>query len=422
MVLTYYRYPMGAGETRLLCSVQADLPWPKVEPCLAAGELLYYLFSRPYMGGRASYALSDARLCGEVREGLHWLDSSSLVSAAPQDDFLAAAIAERRVRAVNMSHPRWQALLQLRHRRPVRVHILALGDVGATVAMGLKLLGAPDIAVIGLYDREESLVKRWCTELSQVAAATDYWQLPRVEPVAPADLFACDLFLFCASKAVPPLGSGGDVRMAQYAANRLIVAEYARMARQQHFAGKFIVVSDPVDPLCREAFLASNRNEDGVFDGQGLFAEQVIGCGLGVMYARAAAVAAEQPQLQYFFTEGRAYGPHGQDLVIADSVLQYQEEVSAYLTEQAVTANLRLRQIGFKPFIAPALSSAALTILAMLRGQWHDSSFCLGGIWFGARNRYGVSGGEAECLALPRPLYQRLERAYTNLWQLACEE
>ena len=33
--------------------------------------------------------------------------------------------------------------------------------------------------------------------------------------------------------------------------------------------------------------------------------------------------------------------------------------------------NLRVRELGFKPYIAPGLSSAAVSILQLLRGQVH---------------------------------------------------
>ena len=47
------------------------------------------------------------------------------------------------------------------------------------------------------------------------------------------------------------------------------------------------MVSDPVDPLCKAAFLASSKNEQGELDYMGLAPEQVKGYGLGVMNARA---------------------------------------------------------------------------------------------------------------------------------------
>ena len=95
--------------------------------------------------------------------------------------------------------------------------------------------------------------------------------LPEVDIVKPEDLFKCDMFIFVASKGIPPVGSGvKDVRMYQFEANSAIVAGYARQARRENFKGLFAVVSDPVDPLAKTAYLESNKNEAGEFDGLGL--------------------------------------------------------------------------------------------------------------------------------------------------------
>ena len=107
--------------------------------------------------------------------------------------------------------------------------------------------------------------------------------------------------------------------MAQFGANRPLVEDYARQARQAGFRGLFIVLSDPVDPLCKAAYLASNQGPDGQWDGQGLRAEQIQGFGLGVMNARAAYFAKQDPRFRSFLLDGRSYGPHGQGLVIANS-------------------------------------------------------------------------------------------------------
>ncbi|MFR1616507.1 MAG: hypothetical protein ACLSUM_03795 [Dysosmobacter welbionis] len=42
------------------------------------------------------------------------------------------------------------------------------------------------------------------------------------------------------------------------------------------------------------------------------------------------------------------------------------------------TANLRIRELGFKPYVAPAISSGAMQLLLTLRRSWHCSSVALG--------------------------------------------
>ena len=176
------------------------------------------------------------------------------------------------------------------------------------------------------------------------------------------------------------------------------------------------MVSDPVDALARAAWQASNTDENGNFDGKGLRPEQVQGYGLGVMNARAAYYAKRQPELfGDFLTEGRAFGPHGQDLVIANSIANYDDERSRALTKLAVTANMEMRALGYKPYVAPALSSGAISILLTLRGEWHYGAVYFGGIYMGCRTRYTAVGLETEVLDMPAALFERIRQAEAGL-------
>ena len=112
------------------------------------------------------------------------------------------------------------------------------------------------------------------------------------------------------------------------------------MAREKKFGGLFCVVSDPVDPLAREAFTASNADENGKFDGLGLLPEQIQGFGLGVMHARGAYYAEKDARYADFLREGRAFGPHGTGLVLANSISRYDDERSRELTQLAIAANM----------------------------------------------------------------------------------
>ena len=141
-----------------------------------------------------------------------------------------------------------------------RVHLLALGDVGSTLAMGLRLLGGDVISALGICDLREGVPQRWEFELNQINIPGE-GRFPPVEIVDMDHILDCDVFLFCASRFVPDTAvKSGDVRMAQYALNRPLVAGYARMAREKGFQGMFCVVSDPVDQLCRAALTESNRD------------------------------------------------------------------------------------------------------------------------------------------------------------------
>ena len=403
----YYTY-----DGRTLCSAGA-LPYPEISALPETGEVLW-VFHRPPLSGRDTFPVTDPAQLTE-REGVASLCAAPGPEGLPRE--LTDAIRAGRVRAVNLAHPRFEELTApLPRPEKVRVNLLALGDVGSTLLMGLRLMGGDVISSVGICDLREGVAQRWEFELNQIQLPGPYDALPPVEIVSPEQLFDGDAFLFCASRFVPDTAvKTGDVRMAQYRLNRELAALYARKARQARYRGLFCVVSDPVDPLCRAVLTESNRAPSGEMDYQGLFSHQVRGFGLGVMNARAAYYARKDPRFASFLTEGRSFGPHGEDLVIANSIRNYDDALSRRLTEQAVRANLRMRELGFKPYVAPALSSGALSLLLCLRGQWHCSSTYLDGVFMGARNRVLPTGTELERLPLPRQLQDRLQTTMDRL-------
>lgn len=334
------------------------------------------------------------------------------------DETVRQAIADGRLTALNTARPGWEETIRRSFRSgKQRVNILAIGDVGSTLLTGLKLLGGDTISSIGICDLSDQITARWEFEMGQINLPWNYDLFPEVEVVSPENLFDCDMFVFVASKGIPPVGSQvKDVRMAQFEANAGIVKHYARMAREKGFRGLWCAVSDPVDPLAKTAYLESNRDENGVFDGKGLRPEQVQGFGLGVMNARAAYFAKRDPKLASFLSEGRSFGPHGTGLFIANSIDNYDEELSQELTHLTVTANLKMREIGFKPYVAPALSSGALSLLLTLRGEWHCGSVFLDGVYMGVKNRYTPAGVETELLPrIPDPLFAHIREAAEHL-------
>ena len=255
-----------------LCSREV-LALPALHALPEAGEVLFG-FHRTPGAGRDTFPVTAPSLL-TAEEGV-----STLVTAEePETDpALAAVIAAGRMRAVNLAHPRQEELLPpLRRRERVRVNLLALGDVGSTLLMGLRLLGGDVIDSVGICDVRENVPQRWEMELNQIVSPEGE-RSPPVEIVSPEEVFDGDVFLFCASRFVPDTSvTSGDVRMAQYQVNRELAVRYARMARQRRYGGMFCVVSDPVDPLCRAVLEESNRDETGRWDGGGLFSHQVRG-------------------------------------------------------------------------------------------------------------------------------------------------
>ena len=399
---------------KILASDRSDLPYTPGTP--RAGEPIYYLVEGDPILGRGSFKVNAP---GQLLapHSLEVLDESRL----PQlelDAPLASALEEGQLTAVNTARLGWESILtSTPNTGKKRVHILAIGDVGSTLLTGLKLLGGDVISTIGICDLSDQITARWEFEMGQINLPWDYNAFPDVEVVKPENLFDCDVFVFVASKGIPPVGSQvKDVRMAQFENNAAIVKTYARMARKANFQGLWCAVSDPVDPLAKTAYLESNKDEDGNWDGRGLRPEQVQGYGLGVMNARAAYFAKKDEKLSSFLTEGRSFGPHGTGLFIANSIENYNEEISQELTHKTVTANLVMREIGFKPYVAPALSSGALSILLTLRGEWHCGSVFLDGIFMGCKNRYTPAGVETELLPhIPDPLFAHIQEAADHL-------
>lgn len=438
-----YYYIIG---DKICCSFNGNLSYERAE-MPHPGTPLTFLFEREPGTGRESFKVNSPLLLFQEAENVSWLSSRKLEaqaetmkkklaestekaagsgaseSGAPAkmncelDEAVKAAIDQGMMRAVNRLHPDFETILAEKPQKTKkRVHVLAIGDVGSTLLTGLHLLGGDCISSIGICDISDKVTARWEFEENQIAYPWAYDALPEVDVVKPEDLFQCDVFVFVASKGIPPVGSGvKDVRMYQFENNSKIVAQYARQARAEHFKGLFAVVSDPVDPLAKTAWLESNKDENGILDLKGLRPEQVQGFGLGVMNARAAYYAKRDGRFSQFLTEGRSFGPHGQDLVIADSIENYNDELSKELTQLTVTANLHMRAIGFKPFIAPAYSSGAISLILMMRGEWHCGSVFMGGIFMGVKNRYTEYGLETEILPLPDALYERIVTAEENL-------
>ena len=146
---------------------------------------------------------------------------------------------------LNTAFPRAMALapsLLAPKQKDLQLTLVGLGDVGGQLLTALKLLG-DEIDEIGIYDPNDALVDRYVLELNQILDR----ETPRIVRRSPADLFDCDLFLFTASRGVPPVGAAGDVRMLQFEKNRDMLRAYAKQARSSGFRGLFCQISDPVD-------------------------------------------------------------------------------------------------------------------------------------------------------------------------------
>lgn len=385
---------------------------PEAEAVRAPFAPLVFLVRRDGLKSRGHFAIDD------LSELIEPEDTAALLPAqtrtlSPELETLRPFVRAHGASVLNLSFSRAFSVLSAQKKsKALRVTLVGLGDVGGNVLAALKLLGA-ELSELAIYDPDESRCRRYELELNQVLSP-DGLPRPRVTIADPARLFDCDLFLFTASRGVPPVGTQiADVRMAQYRSNAALLKPYARAARESGFTGLFCQISDPVDHLSRSVFLQSNQKETGEFDFAGLLPEQVQGFGLGVMAARCAYYAR---QLGLDEDALRVYGPHGQGLVCANCCGEgYDAVISAELTGKTRTANLRVRELGFKPYLAPALSSAAASLLRLVRGQEHYGAVPLGGAYFGCVSRMTRFGPELRREALAPALRAELEKTYAAL-------
>lgn len=378
-------------------------------------DMVYMLNELDPLKSRRSFSVSDPSLAFLDREGLELLLEPK-VNPSPMPRWLISKIKSRQVTSINTAYPSWQDVLHYSTPSGWRINIAGLGDVGGILCSGLRLMGDESISKIGLYDIDDNKIKRWVSEVGQILPPFCSRELPEVSGITENEIFDCDMFVFCVSVGVPPIGSEKrDVRLAQFEGNSRVIKTYAKKAREHKFKGIFAVVSDPVDLLCKVVFNESNTNDDSIMDFKGLSPEQIRGYGLGVMNGRAAYYAKQNADTLHYLKEGRVFGPHGKGLIVADSIENYDEDLSLYLTEKVQNANLAVRAAGFKPYIAPALSSGSLSIISTIKGEWHYSATFMGGVFMGSKNRFDKSGIELERLDIPKPLWKRLENTFESL-------
>ncbi|WMM25931.1 lactate dehydrogenase [Tissierella sp. MB52-C2] len=387
-----------------------------LEEEISPKDFIYFLNPMNPINSRKSFSISSPSLLFLKEEGLNILQLDSKDYPPYIPSWIIDKINDRKVTSINTSYPNWQDLLHKPIKKKWKLNLVALGDVGSTLLIGLRLLGGECIDTIGIYDRNINRLKRWEYELNQIRRPFDELAFPKVISLEEDDLFDCDMFIFCASKGIPPVGSDiADVRMAQFKSNSEIISEYSKLARERNFQGIFAVVSDPVDLLCKVAFLESNKDNEGNMDFKGLSSDQIIGYGLGVMNGRACFYAEQSGEMVHYIEEGRVFGPHGEGLIVADSIKNYNAEISNYLTDKTVNANKEVRGFGYKPFVAPSLSSGALSIIATINSDWFYGSTYMREVYMGSKCRLLPSGIEVEQLDLPNELFSKIQETYNKL-------
>lgn len=275
-------------------------------------------------------------------------------------------------------------------REGKRVALIGLGRVGGTAATTLASLASrrSGIRELLISDCDAANENRWQLELQAIAEWHGHTRLPRVRRASADEMFAtCDAVVLAAAAGVPPIGTSEDVRLVQLAPNRAILRDALHRCREAEFTGLFLIVSDPVEILAQAAFRDSNVDGDGRFTGSGLAPERIAGLALTVMWARALACAREHGWEAEVRRRGAPFGPHSTEVVVFDDVVHPNAERSACLSRAAREGNFRLRDIGYLPYVGPAVSSVALTLPPLLAGREVLASVLVDGVYFGAPAR-----------------------------------
>lgn len=395
--LLFSKFPIDDLET----SLEADI---------INGDNLYFLTKMDPLRSRRGFLITSPSQLEASREDLNLLVSDDSNSST---QWLDEKIKNGKVKVINISYPNWKDELSA---PPIkwRINVMALGDVGSNLSIGLCLSQVN--MEIGIFDRNPEKLQRWNYELNQIRIPFKEQALPKVRMLSEDELFDCDMFVFCASKGIPPVGMENvDVRMVQFEGNREIISKYGRLAREKGFKGIFAVVSDPVDPLCKALFLESNKDESGNMDYKGLAPNQIIGYGLGVMNARATFYSELNGTINEYSRDGQVFGPHGKGLIVVNSISNYNKALSDYLTEKTLNANLEVRKLGFKPYIAPSLSSGALSIVATINGDYFYGSSLMGDVFIGSKMRLTKLGLEIPRYKLDDDIICKLNDTYNGL-------
>ena len=135
----YYRH----GEV-IFASLLPDLPLePAKRP--SAGTPSLFLIDRDPIRSRSSFCVSDPRQLTAETEDVTWLDPSRMGVPVPSlPKRLQHTIDARLLRAVNIRHPRWADFTKapaMHLPSRLRVNLLAVGDVGSTLADGAEAPG-----------------------------------------------------------------------------------------------------------------------------------------------------------------------------------------------------------------------------------------------------------------------------------------
>ena len=174
---------------------------PEISP-VTEGRLFAPVDGDPVLGRGSFKVTCPGQLLNP--HGLEVLDGSRL-PPVQVDEATSAAISEGRLTAVNTGRHGWEALLSAAPKGgKKRVNLLAIGDVGSTLLIGLKLLGGDIIDSIGICDLSDQITARWEFEMGQIALPWQYDAMPEVEVIPPSGFSTAICSSLWRPRASPP--------------------------------------------------------------------------------------------------------------------------------------------------------------------------------------------------------------------------
>src|SRR6056297_362431 len=152
----YYKYNQNYLFSK---DLYTDLEKISPSQCFSRDEIIYFLGKLDPEKSKDSFCLSCPSLMDINEETLDILKEQKYIEKV--DYPIIKKIYDRKIKFINTKKKDWKKSLDFKMPKKWKINILALGDVGSTLLIGLKLLGKDYIKEIGIYDKSENNTLRW---------------------------------------------------------------------------------------------------------------------------------------------------------------------------------------------------------------------------------------------------------------------
>ena len=133
---------------------------------------------------RSSFSISSPHELELEDENLNILELPLYNSKYDLPIWIINKINNNKIMSLNTNYPKWQDRIIKNEKKKWRLNLIALGDVGSTLLIGLRLLGGNEIDSIGIYDRNQDKLSRWEHELNQIRIPFNESAFPKIEIIS----------------------------------------------------------------------------------------------------------------------------------------------------------------------------------------------------------------------------------------------